>query len=161
MPTTPTGIVYPDSAGHTRMWDHLQALADSTHDAISGDGWVDYPGAEIRDAAGAGPAPGTSIAWAKFLKIGKTVWYQGQGSTTTLVNNASVLLPNSVVGAPLFRNFMCGQLRVFGTAPPSDQNGCALMDAALTRIIVHADTGGYRGLPASHTLRWSVVYQLA
>lgn len=29
MPTTERGLVYPDSAGHTRLWDHLQALADS------------------------------------------------------------------------------------------------------------------------------------
>jgi hypothetical protein len=161
MPQTPTGIIYPDSAGHTRLWDHFQALADSVHAAIHGDAWTDFAGAEIREAGGTGPAVGTSLSWAKFRQVGKTVWYQGQGSTTTLVSQAAVLLPNALTGPPSFRNLMCGQLRVFGTAPPSDQNGIALMDAALTRIIVHADTGGYRGLPAGHTLRWSVVYEVA
>ena len=29
MPTTPEGIVYPDSSGHTRLWEHFQTLADS------------------------------------------------------------------------------------------------------------------------------------
>ena len=27
MPTTPKGLVYPDSSGHTRIWEHLQTLA--------------------------------------------------------------------------------------------------------------------------------------
>lgn len=29
MPTTGRGYVYPSSAGHTRLWEHLQALAES------------------------------------------------------------------------------------------------------------------------------------
>lgn len=35
MPQTPKGITYPDSSGHTRLWEHFQALAedaDALHD---------------------------------------------------------------------------------------------------------------------------------
>lgn len=158
MPTTTTGLVYPDDTGHTRLWEHLQALAESVHDALGGDGWVDYP-AEIRTAGGASAAPGTSVVWARFRKVGRTVWVQGEGSTTTLVNNASVMLPTAA-GTPARRVMQAGQLRCYGTGPPSDQNGCALMSADLTHVILHADTGGYRGLPAGHTLRWNLVYEV-
>lgn len=34
MPTTPKGIVYPDSSGHTRLWEHLQALAETADAAV-------------------------------------------------------------------------------------------------------------------------------
>lgn len=34
MPQTPLGLVYPDSAGHTRLWEHLQALAESIDAAV-------------------------------------------------------------------------------------------------------------------------------
>lgn len=34
MPTTPRGLLYPDSSGHTRIWEHLQALAESADDTL-------------------------------------------------------------------------------------------------------------------------------
>lgn len=34
MPTTADGIVYPTSGGHTRLWEHLQALAESVQARI-------------------------------------------------------------------------------------------------------------------------------
>lgn len=34
MPETALGIITPDSSGHTRLWDHLQTLAETTDDAI-------------------------------------------------------------------------------------------------------------------------------
>lgn len=34
MPETPHGLVYPDSSGHTRTWEHWQNLAESTDDAF-------------------------------------------------------------------------------------------------------------------------------
>jgi len=38
MPTTARGIIYPDSSGHTRLWEHLQDLATTTDDAIQRSG---------------------------------------------------------------------------------------------------------------------------
>jgi hypothetical protein len=34
MPQTPLGLTYPDSDGHTRLWEHLQTLADDTNDLV-------------------------------------------------------------------------------------------------------------------------------
>ncbi len=36
MPTTPKGFVYPDQTGHTRIWDHLSALALSVDPLVIG-----------------------------------------------------------------------------------------------------------------------------
>lgn len=36
MPQTGRGIIYPDSSGHTRLWEHLGSLAQSADDAIGG-----------------------------------------------------------------------------------------------------------------------------
>ncbi len=35
MPTTPTGLVYPASTDHTRLWEHFQALATSAETPLS------------------------------------------------------------------------------------------------------------------------------
>lgn len=37
MPTTASGIVYPDSDAHTRLWEHFQTLAESVDDALGAD----------------------------------------------------------------------------------------------------------------------------
>lgn len=34
MPTTASGIIYPDSSGHNRLWEHLESLATSADTAI-------------------------------------------------------------------------------------------------------------------------------
>jgi len=34
MPTTERGLTYPDATGHTRLWEHIQALADSAEAAL-------------------------------------------------------------------------------------------------------------------------------
>lgn len=35
MPNTPRGLVYPDAGGHTRLWEHLQTLAETTDGALA------------------------------------------------------------------------------------------------------------------------------
>lgn len=42
MPTTPRGITYPTSSEHTRLWDHLEAVATSA-DAAIGDAVAGLP----------------------------------------------------------------------------------------------------------------------
>lgn len=34
MPTTERGLTYPDSTGHTRLWEHLQTLAQNAEAAL-------------------------------------------------------------------------------------------------------------------------------
>lgn len=36
MPTTSEGLTYPDSSGHTRLWEHLQTLAVNVNTALRG-----------------------------------------------------------------------------------------------------------------------------
>lgn len=36
MPQTTRGIVFPDSTGHTRLWEHYQTLAETADTAIGG-----------------------------------------------------------------------------------------------------------------------------
>lgn len=35
MPATPRGYTYPDSGAHTRLWEHLQALADTINTDVA------------------------------------------------------------------------------------------------------------------------------
>lgn len=35
MPTTARGIEYPNSAGHTRLWEHLQTMAEDVDAALT------------------------------------------------------------------------------------------------------------------------------
>ena len=56
MPSTPRGLTYPDSTGHTRLWEHLQNLATTTEAAI------DAAHATAHDTGTGGGAIGTAYA---------------------------------------------------------------------------------------------------
>ena len=71
MPTTASGIVYPDSTDHTRLWEHFEALADSTETAIT-DTWATYAPALVGFSLAAG-------AEHRYSRRGKTVRVQGAG----------------------------------------------------------------------------------
>lgn len=159
MPTTGTGLTYPASSGHTRLWEHLQTLAQNVHAAIAGDGWTDYP-CEIRTDTGTGPAPGSVITFARYRKIGKTVDVMMEGSTPTAVTNCAVMLP-AAAGVPYRRYLNCGTLRVFPDSSPADQTGLAFMSAGKDRVIVAAKTNGYRDSPAGSTIRMQITYEVA
>lgn len=125
--------------------------------------WTDVSGeVSIRANSAGAAAPGSSISVAKAMKIGKTVFFMGNGSAGTgNVVDCTVMLPPSM-GTPVDRLLACGNLYVTiadGTAP-SDQAGIARMTADKLRIVVHADTGGFRDAPASSVVSWSVMYQV-
>lgn len=64
MPDTPNGLTYPDSAGHTRLWEHIQALAEDVdreltervvaHPDVAGKRmvWKELPSAGVTDSNG-------------------------------------------------------------------------------------------------------------
>lgn len=87
MPTTPSGIVYPDSTGHTRLWEHLQALAESVESALP----IGKPSAKITTAAT------QSLPNAAFTTIlfSSTVW----DSTGTMADLAGerIVVPDAGV----------------------------------------------------------------
>jgi hypothetical protein len=88
MPETPRGIIYPESDAHTRLWEHLQNLADSVDDAIADaaaaaalpdSGWTAVPYASGWRTSGT-----SNVA---VRKIGKIVYMRG------LVTNTAGSIP--------------------------------------------------------------------
>lgn len=54
MPETPLGIPYPDAAGHTRLWEHLQGQADAVDDLIAV-GTLELAGPAVFNAVSTNP----------------------------------------------------------------------------------------------------------
>lgn len=76
MPNTPRGIPYPSSTGHTRLWEHLQALADKV-DSLLGDGSVSGAriGRALEDTDSASFTAETAIATLTVpLVSGRLYW---------------------------------------------------------------------------------------
>lgn len=90
MPLTPRGLIYPVEADHTRLWEHLQNLADSADDAI-GDidttlvGYSSY--APTWSAATTNPTLGNGTLAGLYRQVNKEVHFLIRlliGSTTTV-----------------------------------------------------------------------------
>lgn len=124
--------------------------------------WVAATGIVICTDASLTQIAGSSINFARYSKIGKRVRYQGMGSTgaTAAPAGCAITLPNSQAGVPSYRNTGFGMVTVWGTAPPSDQSGVGFMGAGLDRLIIVALSSAYRGVAASHTLKWDVEYEV-
>ena len=79
MPDTPLGIPYPASTGHTRLWEHLQGMADEL-DALLTDIKADYEGAwgsytPVWSGTGAsGPSLGNGTITGHYKRVGNTVF---------------------------------------------------------------------------------------
>jgi hypothetical protein len=65
MPTTPGGIVYPNSSDHTRIWEHLQDLAESIDASRE---WEDYSPSLVGMVS-----PASLVA--RYQQIGKTITF--------------------------------------------------------------------------------------
>lgn len=168
--STAHGFPYPVGTDRVMDGDNaMQALAEQVDAQLyagaaapgSAPGlWLPATGTVVCTDASLAAQPGTSIVYAKYTKIGRTVFFQGEANTTTLVTPAAcVNLPNGLAGVPRDAQLMCGQMYCFGSAPPTDQSGVATMPAAKDRIRLTAWTSGLRTLPAGHGLRWNVVYE--
>lgn len=89
MPTTPRGLVYPDSAAHTRLWDHIHDLATSIETAMDAlvppGAWQTYTpvwtGSTTNPAIGNGTLSGRyRLLGAKHLDVRINIIF---GTTTT------------------------------------------------------------------------------
>lgn len=166
MPTTPNGITYPDSSGHTRLWEHLQELAndvDAQLALLKAQGtWTDYTPILV-DSTVPGTPKASAVTYARWCKIGKTVFVQGQLSNTSgaTVPNACVSLPNAAAGTPVLRSLNCGTLVVMGSSTPADQLGIAYMTADKAFLVVVAPTGGFRDAPSGAAIRWAAHYEVS
>ena len=92
MPPTPGGIVYPNSSDHTRLWEHMQDLAESVESAALA-AWIPYTPSFVMGAHVQGNADRTGA----YKQIGKTVhfWARIAMGTTSAVGNGafSITLP--------------------------------------------------------------------
>lgn len=68
MPLTPRGLIYPAEADHTRLWEHIQNLAESTDDALAD---IDV----------------TNDAYAEYVPI----WRSGAGGTAVAIGNGTAV----------------------------------------------------------------------
>lgn len=100
MPTTPQGIEYPDSSGHTRLWEHFQALAESVDDVVTplvalDNPWTTY--VPVWTASTTNPVLNNGTIVGRYTTLGKTVYFRviiTMGSTTTYGSGQySVSLP--------------------------------------------------------------------
>lgn len=91
MPATPRGITYPDGTGHTRLWEHLQAVADTADTAIGAAAaaveaaaWTTYT--PSLTAATTNPVLGNGSIAGRYVKGGRLCLCEIQvlwGSTST------------------------------------------------------------------------------
>lgn len=120
--------------------------------------WTTYA-AQIRVDGAGGAAAGTTVAYSKWTRIGKTVHVIGEGSTTTLVSNVTVLLPTTPGLSPR-RTLLAGHLLIFGAAPPT-QSGIARMTTDFLRVQAVTLTNAFVDLPANHSIQWDLTYEVA
>ena len=84
MPTTSRGYVYPASTDHTRLWEHLQNLANSVNTDVTNllGAWTAY----VPVLGGTSWAIGNGSTLGRYKLLGKTCFFRAQvtiGSTTT------------------------------------------------------------------------------
>lgn len=106
--------------------------------------------------------PGTAIARARWMKIGNTVWFQGDAAVgSTAIVDVAISLPNAQAGVPQARILDPGTcVLVDGSGAPNTQTGQCLMGVGKDRIIPISPTGGYVDATATSSIRWSVVYEV-
>lgn len=117
MPDTTLGITYPASTDHTRLWEHMQTMADDVDGLIDTDrdardaAWTSYTPSIVGSSGGTWTAGNATIACA-YHRLGRRVRIQGRitfGSTTVvsgLTGSFRVSLPSGVpavgIARPLF-----------------------------------------------------------
>lgn len=168
--TTTHGLPYPIGTDRVMDGDNaMQALAEAVDAAVwAGTGAPGPPGVWVNVAAttticsatSTSAAPGTTVSWARYMKIGRTVFFKGYGSMAQALTDVAVLLPNVAAGTPTLRDLCTGSMVVVGTSPPS-QSGVASMLSSLDRINPVTLTNAWVDAPAGHTVRWNVCYETA
>lgn len=176
--TTSWAIPYPVGTDRVMDGDNaIQALAERLDLLLGGTGgsggggalpanapglWQNATGMALCSDTSLTPIAGSSITTAKWMKIGKTVWYQGDASTgaTAGTGGTCITLPNAQAGTPAYRSLSMGTLTCFGPAPTADQSFTALMHTNKDRIQYTAWTGGLRAIGANYSIKWMCCYEV-
>jgi hypothetical protein len=119
--------------------------------------WQDYSAQIISDNTGT--TTGTSISFARYMVLGNTCFVIGEGSVgTTAISNVAATLPPPT---PSRRFLNCGSFNIHATSAPA-QSGAAAMTSTLLRVVTTPLTSSaFVDAPASSTIRWNLVYEIA
>lgn len=156
MPETPHGIVYPDSSGHTRLWEHLETLATSVDDAIGSDEWQTFTPALYTSSAPTTPVPSTPGV-SEFRIVGRNLCIaHGEVTATGAVVSALVDLPYPMKA----RQIAIGSCGAWGAGAPADQTFQAYAFNTTQLVVAVAPTQAYRNLAAGNIVRYHVMYHV-
>ena len=139
--------------------DAIDATLKAIKDVNDAEGvWHDY--AALINSGSGGMAAGASVSVARWMKIGKTVWVQVEGTCTNAVTNVSITLPNTEAGVPARRVFLAGNFGVFASAAPAQAGHARMSSAAKTHICGVVYSGAFVDAPAGSTVQMNVVYEV-
>ena len=164
MGTTPTyALPYPEltdvanvPADTRELAERVEAVLGPTVPLGSGVNCA----AEVRFCTDASTAANTgqSIAYARYTKIGKTVWLNVQGVVgSAIVVNFALLLPPSA-GVAAYR--AVGPPIGVASAPVDDMRGGTVLTADLTRIVSYNSNAAVSDSSAGMTVRFSLMYEV-
>ena len=80
MPQTPEGLTYPDSSGHTRLWEHFQQLAEDVDDLVGPAFAVQVNEVTMTASSGWGISDVTSVRYGRVVQLHLTVTNNTGGS---------------------------------------------------------------------------------
>lgn len=160
MPTTTTyALRYPALSDAPNVPQNMGNLAADVDTVLTGIGvWTSFTPILYSQTSGTRVAIGKTVTYAKYLKIGKTVWATADVTATAgSTSGVSLSLP---FAAPV-RQLVIGSAAVMGGTPPT-QSGLAYMSGTpFDAVICVTNTSAQNDIVTTQTFRYSVCYEAA
>jgi hypothetical protein len=168
--TTTHGAPFPVGTDRVMDGDNaIQALAEWVDTTVYGGApasaaapgvWLVATGTVVCTSASLSAVSGSSVSTARYMKIGRTVWFQGEGNVgPAAVAGPAISLPVALAGAPYRRAMLFGQFTFTGTGQSASQTHNATMLPDLARFVQTGATNAYIDAPANTGVRWNVMYE--
>lgn len=174
--TTTFAVPYPVGTDRVMDGDNaMQAMAERLDLLLGGAGgassgtmpvnapgiWQAVTGTTICTDTTTAMASGATVSESRFMKIGKSVWFRGYGTTANVVTNVAVLLPNGVAGTPVSRHMWLPGMNIQGASVSASMSGAGIMSTDLLKAIWMLNTNAYVTTVAGQSVRWSILYEVA
>lgn len=169
--STSHGLPYPLGTDRVKDGDDgIKALALAVDDYLyAGAGapstapglWLPATGVVLCTAASLTAVTGSSVTWARYMKIGRTVFFAGEAATTsTMATQVAISLPNGLAGTPARRYLMAGNMGIYAASGVSSlATFSATMVADLSRIVTTSNANAYLDAPVNASVRWQCMYE--
>lgn len=167
--TTTHGLPFPTGTDRVMDGDDaIKALAEAVDASLWGTAWTAAPGVWVAATgvvvctySSLTQLAGSSIDYAKVMKIGRTVFFTGSAQVPAATDPA-ISLPAAQVGVAAFRSLNCGSVSLIGTTLQAgyDQAGIACMTPTPDRIFNLTTTGAAMDTTATTGMRWNVFYEV-